>query len=161
MKKLIIIIFLFFFVRTIGFAINGSNPMEFINCYINVIKKAIEDQKWNLDLLEGDSLCSDYFLAHDFVIDKDTLRIIPKDYSENKYRLKTFLFSDSIAIVQFQIDTVIVNDNRFYRKKHKRKKSESHLEFNVILDSSNETGVRVNFGHPILPHDKNKGKRDT
>lgn len=152
MKKNMIIFFMILFVETPGFTINGDNPLELLKCYIYVIKRAIEDQKWNIDLTVKDSLCAGYFSAHEFVTDKDTLRVIPNDYSKNKYRLKSFLISDSVAIVQFQIDTVFVNEKGFLGKKHNHKKS--GIEFSVVLDSSKETGVRVDFGNSIFLEDK-------
>ncbi|MDY0347869.1 MAG: hypothetical protein RBR13_03455 [Tenuifilaceae bacterium] len=158
MKKKINILFVVFLSITPGFKVNGSNPMEFLDCYVHVIKRAIEEQKWNLNLIEKDGLCIDYFSSHDFVIDNDTLRVVPNDYSKNKYSLKSFLFSDSVAIIQFVMDTVLVNEKDSRRKKHKGQNS--IIEFNVVLDSSKETGVRVNFGRSVLYEDKNKGKKD-
>lgn len=157
MKKKIIILFIALLVKVPGFTINGNNPIEFLNCYINVIKQAIEEQKWNLDLIVKDSLCVDYISVYDIVIDNDTLKVTPIDYSKNKYRLKSFLFSDSVAIIQFEMDTVLVNEKGSRGKKHKGQNS--CIEFNVVLDSSTETGVRVNFGRPILSEDKSKGKK--
>lgn len=158
MKKNITILFILLLAITSCFAVDGSNSMEFLNCYVHAIKRALEEQKWNLDLIEKDSLCVDYFSAHDFMIDNDTLKVIPNDYSKNKYSLKSFFFSDSVAIIQFEMDTVLINEKGSRRNKHKGQNNS--IEFNVVLDSSKETGVRVNFGRPVLPGDKNKVKKE-
>ncbi len=152
MRKKIIILFIVLLVKVSGFTINENNPLEFLNCYIYVIKRAIEEHKWNLDLTVKDSLCTDYLSTYDLLIDKDTLWIIPKDYTKNKYKLKSFLFSDSIAIVQFQLETMLIKEKGRHGNNYKHKNN--CIEFNVVLDSSKETGVRVNFGHPISLDDK-------
>jgi len=152
-----IVIFMVLLINLSGSSTNRYNPIEILDCYIHIIKLAIEKQKWNIDITPKDSLCANKLSAYDLLIDKDTLWIIPIDYSKNKYRLKTFLVSDSVAIVQFQMDTVFINERNLPKTNTKRKNS--YIEFSVILDNSKETGVRVNFGRPILLEESKKGEK--
>jgi len=148
MRNKIVILFMVLFVNLSGSSTNGNNPIEMLNCFIHVIKRAIEEQEWNMYITTKDSLCTNYLSAYDLLIDKDTLWIIPIDYSKNKYKLKSFLVSDSVAVVQFQMDTVFINERNFPKTNTKNKNS--YIEFSVILDKSKETGVRVNFGNSCL-----------
>ncbi len=127
----IFILFMVLFINLSVSLTNGNNPIEILNCYIHIIKSAIEKQKWNIDITPKDSLCANKLSAYDLLIDKDTLWITPIDYSKNKYRLKTFLVSDSVAIVQFQMDTVFINERNLTKTNTKSKNS--YIEFSVIL----------------------------
>jgi len=154
MKTRVVIFFIVFFTNQSGSSINGNNPIELLNCFIHIIKYAIEKQKWDIDITPKDSLCTNELSAYDLLVDKDTLWIIPIDYSKNKYKLKSFLVSDSVAIVQFQMDTVFINEKKFPNTNTKIKNS--YIEFSVVLDNSKETGVRISFGRFTFPEEKKK-----
>jgi len=154
MKKKIVILLIALFAEPIGFPTNGDSPIKLLSCYIYIIKRAIEEQKWSIDLIVKDRLCNNSLAAYEFMIDKDTLWVKPRDYSNNSYKLKSFLISDSVAIVQFQMDTAFVDEKNFRRSNHRGKNS--YIEFSVILDNSKETGVRVSFGNTLFLEDKKR-----